>query len=208
MNNSLSTPKQIAGFVGTQLVDILRDDFVSGAILNERGLEYQIITNLDRNVDKKKFGRHGNVTISGITTKKKSATGSFLMPDIIITAKDQSNEIKLLFELKLDMHSSAFPEHNHDNIEADIRKCKKFVKNPIMGKQLEYVFFIYLYKCTKWSERQISNLISKKLAHKKLKVIAINRYQKKNGWYSELDQYEIDAKLKPLSRFIVGGNGS
>ena len=122
MNNSLSTPKQIAGFVGTQLVDILRDDFVSGAILNERGLEYQIITNLDRNVDKKKFGRHGNVTISGITTKKKSATGSFLMPDIIITAKGQSNEIKLLFELKLDMHSSAFPEHNHDNIEADIRK--------------------------------------------------------------------------------------
>ena len=205
---NLSTPKQIAGFVGTQLVDILRNDWVSGGIWNERDLEYQHIKNIDRNIDNEKFGIHGNVTISGITIKKKSATGSFLMPDLVIVDKDQKHEIRLLFELKLDTHSSAFPEHNHDNIEADLRKLKKFVKNPILGKQLEYVFFIYLYKCTKWSERQISNLISKKLAHKKLKVIAINRYQKKNGWYSELDQYEIDAKLKPLSRFIVGGNGS
>ena len=207
MIKTLSTTRQIVTFIETSLVDLLREDLVSGRIANERDSEHRIYHHLTNVLDPK-FIINANVTISGITTRRKSAAGSFLMPDLTIIDQDQKQRMRLLFELKLDTHSSAFPEHNHVNIEADFRKLRKFVKNPILGKQLEYGFFVYLYKCTKWSERQISNLISKKLAHKKLKVIAINRYQKKNGWYSELDQYEIDAKLKPLSRFIVGGNGS
>ncbi len=207
MIKTLSTTRQIVTFIETSLVDLLREDLVSGRIANERDSEHRIYHHLTNVLDPK-FIINANVTISGITTRRKSAAGSFLMPDLTIIDQDQKQRMRLLFELKLDTHSSAFPEHNHVNIEADFRKLRKFVKNPILGKQLEYGFFVYLYKCTKWSERSISDLILKKLNHRKLKVIAINRYQKKSGWYSVIEQTQMDSSLKALSTFIVGGNGS
>jgi len=200
----LSTTRQIVIFIETQLVDLLRSDWIAGRIANERDCEHRIYHHLTNVLDPK-FIINANVTISGITTRRKSAAGSFLMPDLTIIDKEQMQRMKLLFELKLDPHSSAFPETTF-NVKSDFRKLRQFVKNPILGEQLEYAFFVYLYKCTKWSERKISALILKKLDHRKLKAIAINRYQKKNGWYNVSEQIKMDSSLKALSTFRVGSN--
>ena len=203
--NNLSTTDQIVKFCEGKKVDLLRDDWISGRIANERDCEHRIYHHLTNVLDQK-FIINANVTISGITTRRKSAIGSFLMPDLTIIDQDQRQRMRLLFELKLDPHSSAFPETTF-NVKSDFKKLKKYVSNPHGSlRGLEYCFFVYLYKCPKWSERTISDLILKKLNHRKLKVIAINRYQKKNGWYSELEQLEMDSDLKALSTFRVGGS--
>ena len=201
---NITTTEHIVRFCEARLVDLLRIDWVSGKIANERDCEHRIYHHLTNVLDRK-YIINSNVTISGITTRRKSATGSFLMPDLTIIDQDQRQRMRLLFELKLDPHSSAFPETTF-NVKSDFKKLKKYVTNPILGGQLEYCFFVYLYKCPKWSECSISVLILKKLNHRKLKVITINRYQKKIGWYSELEQLEMDSRLKTLSTFRVGGS--
>jgi len=201
---NITTTEHIVRFCEARMVDLLRIDWVSGKIANERDCEHRIYHHLTNVLDRK-YIINSNVTISGITTRRKSATGSFLMPDLTIIDQDQRQRMRLLFELKLDPHSSAFPETTF-NVKSDFKKLKKYITNPILGGQLEYCFFVYLYKCPKWSECSISDLILKKLNHRKLKVIAINRYQKKIGWYSELEQLEMDSRLKALSTFRVGGS--
>ena len=201
---NITTTEHIVRFCEARMVDLLRIDWVSGKIANERDCEHRIYHHLTNVLDRK-YIINSNVTISGITTRRKSAAGSFLMPDLTIIDKEQMQRMKLLFELKLDPHSSAFPETTF-NVKSDFRKLRQFVKNPILGEQLEYAFFVYLYKCTKWSEHKISDLILKKLDHRKLKAIAINRYQKKNGWYNVSEQIKMDSSLKALSTFRVGSN--
>ena len=153
-----------------------------------------------------KFITLSNVTLSGITISKQPASGSFLMPDLIIIDNDRNESIRILLELKLDNHSSAFPEHIHEPIDADFRKLRKFATNPVLSKQLACGFFVYLYKCPKWSEHMITAKIMEKLDHTKLKAIVVNRYQDKNGEYvDELERRDTDRMLRNRNRFKVGG---
>ena len=204
MNGSLPTIRLIVAFF-SQLHNLLREDWLDGRISTEMDMAHCIYYHLRRRMPDK-FITLSNVTLSGITISKQSASGSFLMPDLIIIDNDRNESIRILFELKLDNHSSAFPEHIHAPIDADFRKLKKFAANPVLGKQITCGIFVYLYKCSKWSEREITAKIMEKLDHPKLKAIAVNRYQDKNGKYvDELERRDTDRILRNRNRFKVGG---
>ena len=203
MNGSLLSIGQIMAYF-SQLSNLLREDWLDGRISTEMDMTCRIYHHLARRIPDK-FIILCNTTFSGITISKKSSQGAFLMPDLIIIDNDTNESIRILFELKLDNHSSAFPEHIHESIDADFRKLKKFATNDVLSKQLECGFFVYLYKCSKWSEREITAKIMEKLDHPKLKVIAVNRYQDKNGKYvDDLERRDTDRMLRNRNRFKVG----
>ena len=204
MNGSLPTIRLIVAFFN-QLSNLLRDDWLDGRISTEMDMQCRIYKHLDERIPDR-FIILNNTTFSGITINKKPNQGAFLMPDLIIIDNDRNESIRILLELKLDNHSSAFPEHIHEPIDADFRKLRKFATNPVLSKQLACGFFVYLYKCPKWSEREITAKIMEKLDHIKLKAIVVNRYQDKNGEYvNDLERRDTDRMLRNRNRFKVGG---
>ena len=62
--NNLSTTDQIVKFCESKLVDLLRDDWISGRIANERDCEHRIYHHLTNVLDQK-FIINANVTITG-----------------------------------------------------------------------------------------------------------------------------------------------
>ena len=204
MSEDLTSIRLIKAFL-PQLPNLLREEWLDGRISTEMDMSHCIYYHLRRRMPDR-FTILSNVTLSGITISKQSASGSFLMPDLIIIDNDRNESIRILFELKLDNHSSAFPEHIHAPIDADFRKLKKFATNDVLSKQLDCVIFVYLYKCSKWSEREITAKIMEKLDDPKLKAITVNRYQDKNGKYvDDLERRDTDRMLRNRNRFKVGG---
>ena len=204
MSEDLTSIRLIKAFL-SQLPNLLREEWLDGRISTEMDMSHCIYYHLRRRIPDR-FIILSNINLSGITISKQPASGSFLMPDLIIIDNDRNESIRILFELKLDNHSSAFPEHIHAPIDADFRKLKKFAANPVLGKHLVCGFFVYLYKCSKWSEREITAKIMEKLDHPKLKAIAVNRYQDKNGkYFDDLERRDTDRMLRNRNRFKVGG---
>ena len=204
MSKNLTSIRLIGAFFN-QLSNLLRDDWLDGRISTEMDMQCRINHHLTLRMPGR-FIIQNNTTFSGITISKKPYQGAFLMPDLVIRDNDTNESIRILLELKLDNHSSAFPEHIHEPIDADFRKLKKFATNNVLSKQLACGFFVYLYKCSKWSERRITVKIEEKLDHPKAKVIAVNRYQDKNGKYvDDLERRDTDRMLRNRNRFKVGG---
>ena len=204
MSKDLTSIRLIKAFL-SQLPNLLREEWLDGRISTEMDMSHCIYYHLRRRMPDR-FTILSNITLSGITISKQPASGSFLMPDLIIIDNDTNESIRILFELKLDNHSSAFPEHIHAPIDADFRKLKKFAANPVLSKQLACGIFVYLYKCSKRSERRITVKIEEKLDHPKAKVIAVNRNQDKNGKYvDDLERRDTDRMLRNRNRFKVGG---
>jgi hypothetical protein len=204
LSEDLTSIRLIKAFL-PQLPNLLREEWLDGRISTEMDMSHCIYYHLRRRIPDR-FTILSNVTLSGITISKQSVSGSFLMPDLIIIDNDRNESIRILFELKLDNHSSAFPEHIHAPIDADFRKLKKFAANPVLSKQLACGIFVYLYKCSKWSEREITAKIMEKLDDPKLKAITVNRYQDKNGKYvDDLECRDTDRMLRNRNRFKVGG---
>ena len=204
MSKNLTSIRLIGAFFN-QLSNLLRDDWLDGRISTEMDMQCRINHHLTLRMPGR-FIIQNNTTFSGITISKKPYQGAFLMPDLVIRDNDTNESIRICGELKLDNHSSAFPEHQHKSIDEDFRKLKKFATNNVLSKQLDCVIFVYLYKCSKWSERRITVKIEEKLDHPKAKVIAVNRYQDKNGKYvDDLERRDTDRMLRNRNRFKVGG---
>jgi len=204
LSEDLTSIRLIVAFF-SQLSNLLREDWLDGRISTEMDMQCRINHHLTLRMPSR-FIIQNNTTFSGITISKKPYQGAFLMPDLVIRDNDTNELIRICGELKLDNHSSAFPEHIHAPIDADFRKLKKFAANPVLSKQLACGIFVYLYKCSKWSERKITAKIIEHLDHPKLKALVVNRYQDKNGKYvDDLERRDTDRMLRNRNRFKVGG---
>jgi len=203
--------KNIAKFIRSdKLKNWLRRDAVNFKILNERDLEHRIYHYLSNRINEKKFLIFTNKTFSGMTKSGRSRKGRFVMPDIIIRDRHEKDKIRLVIELKADKRAvTAYPERVVESkFNDDFDKLNQFMKDRDLQKELEYGFFIYLYRDPKWTEKKIESRISKKFHYNKLEPIAINRWwnAKKNDFYSESKRKEMKKNFDSLHTIRVGDN--
>ena len=217
----ISTVESLAKFIRGPLIPMLRDDAKNFKIILERDLEYRIYYHITNAINEKKFLIMGNKTISGIRTSAetrgtKSDSKRFAMPDIMIRDNDNVNEIRIILELKLDKAKfrSVYLNRTKDRKEfnADFKNLRKYWINSKLKKHLKYEFFIYLYRDDVYSEKDIEDVISKKLGYPQLIPIAINRYWNGKGWYNQPTkdeaQSQIDKEYTRLDTIDVRNNSS
>ena len=145
-----------------------------------------------------------------MTKSGRSRKGRFVMPDIIIRDRHEKDKIRLVIELKADKRAvTAYPERVVESkFNDDFDKLNQFMKDRDLQKELEYGFFIYLYRDPKWTEKKIESRISKKFHYNKLEPIAINRWwnAKKNDFYSESKRKEMKKEFDSLHTIKIGDN--
>ena len=206
----IKTVKGIRNYILGPLTTKLRRDVRDGRILNESDLGNCFVHHLKNGIDEKIFLISTNKTLSGITINGKSSKGKFLMPDIIVRDKDDEHKLRLVIELKADKRAtSAYPGRAAESkINDDLKKLNKFTKNSFLKKQIKCLIFVYLYRDTEWSENKIKNKISKKLHHRRIKIIVINRYwnAKKGKLYSQPTMDRIDEEFLASHKIVVGGD--
>ena len=178
----ITTAKSIDTFIHGVLVKKLRDDAVKFRMITERDLEARVVHHLSNNIDDKKFLISGNKTFKHLGINGYTKKGNFLMPDIIIRDRFDNDRIIIIIEIKEQRDSPyCFIEQSSMKslIEDDCKKLKTYLKDRFLKNQIQYGYFIYLYRDIV-SESKIKNWIEKRLRFKsKLSAIAINQYYNK-----------------------------
>jgi hypothetical protein len=202
---SIKSAKAIDKYIQGTLIKKLRNDASKFKMLTERDLEGRIIHYLSNVINEEKFLISANKTIRNLTIGGRSEIGRFLMPDIMIRDKEDDNRIIILIEIKHQIDkTSCFLERGSDEkeIDADCKKLNRFFIDPYLKKQIEYGYFIYLYR-DNVKESKIRTRIKKKFRSNlksKLNVIAINHHYdiKNKKLYLQDRRYAINKEFRKL----------